>query len=212
MEEEAAAGAVDVGLALSNVITSCPTCEALIYDCQLLLTNFEDKHTATRYCPSNTPTSLPAKTTTSVSTNAASDSTKGNTPENLYFIMTLFGVFGGEGSALYVERRWSPRSGSMEIFSSQNMCGCCVAVSMIAVRVCTYTHCIQCAALSTEILECGMECSPGGISEPIKRVPKEGTRKGDAIFQFTGEHNSGSVNFNVHGSSLESVWGRCAIA
>ena len=89
------------------------------------------KLTATRYCPSNEPTSRPAKTMTSVSTNAASDKRNGNTPENLYFIMTLLGVLGGEGSALYVDRRWSPRSGSMDIFSSQKIRGGCDTVLMV---------------------------------------------------------------------------------
>lgn len=98
------------------------------------------EHTVTRYCPSNEPTTRPANTTTSVSTNAASDRTNGTRPDNLYFMMTLFGVLGGEGSALYVDRRWSPRSGSIDIFSSQKTRGGCGTVLMVdSIIVCECT-------------------------------------------------------------------------
>ena len=91
--------------------------------CQNLLhTKGSIKRTVTKYCPRNVAMSWPANTAINVRMKVASDKTSGNTPENLYFIMTRFGVFGGAGSALKVDRRWSPRSGSMNIFSSHWIC------------------------------------------------------------------------------------------
>ena len=51
----------------------------------------------------------------------AIEDTMGNTAENLYFIITLFGVLGGAGSGFHVDLRWSPRSGSIDIFSELNV-------------------------------------------------------------------------------------------
>jgi hypothetical protein len=86
----------------------------------------------------------------------------GNTPENRYFIMTLFGVFGGEGSALYVDCRWSPRSGSIGIFSSQRTCGDSTVAAMVGVIMYS-RETLEAVAWPSE-----RECGPNGINVCVK--------------------------------------------
>lgn len=69
------------------------------------------------YLSSSEPGFLPANTTSRVSTKLTTASASVSSAEILNVRMSLFGDFGGSGSALSVERRCSPNSGSGLIIS-----------------------------------------------------------------------------------------------